>query len=95
MTPVIEMYRAMQILILTKEIRNYLEICDPKSLEQLQAAIKAAETLPEVQEYEAEQPVRPPMETKEEPVNRKVQELSNHLWKMGAIAVYKAQQRPT
>jgi hypothetical protein len=60
-SPVVIMYRAMQVLALTKETRQYLDDHDPKALEQLLEAITVAETLPEIYAYQAKNGSRAPL----------------------------------
>ena len=76
-TPVVEMYRAMKVLALTKETREYLDANDPKALEQLLDAITAAETLPEIRAYQVKDGlVRAPLpEWATKPPRTKLQDL--------------------
>lgn len=60
-SPAVIAFRAMQVLALTKETREYLDDKDPKALEQLLDAITALETMPEVHAYQVKDGlVRPP-----------------------------------
>lgn len=81
MSPVIDAYRAMKVIVLTRETRYYLEVSDPKALEQLNAAIHRLEELPEVQNYCASNPT-PACDLQEEPAINKLDEVLEHLRKL-------------